>query len=122
MPISASCATWSGEAWTSSATSRERRVSAELDAIVALSRALGDPARPDRQLQAARIMGSRLASAALDLRVYGTDSARSGAGGRVSLGPGLGGGAHRTTSLATLRGAWSRPAGGAWSARLDCAR
>ncbi|HLM50017.1 MAG TPA: hypothetical protein VK279_05670 [Solirubrobacteraceae bacterium] len=91
-------------------------------AVEGLVRALGDPARPDRQLQAARIMGSRLASAALDLRVYGTDSARSGAGGRVSLGPGLGGGAHRTTSLATLLGAWSRPAAGAWSARLDCAR
>lgn len=81
--------------------------------------------RPDRVgalVGAARGLGDRLFSFAdLQARAYRVAERRSGVGGRLRAGGGVGGELLRQREDSRLAGAWERPPGGAWRERLDCA-
>jgi Flp pilus assembly pilin Flp len=67
-------------------------------------------------------LGARLAShGRVEVRRYGLDRTELGAGGQVGVGMEAGVDVALTRATSRLLDAWTRPGGGAWERRIDCA-
>lgn len=78
--------------------------------------------RPGAAAAAAREIGTRLVREGdVDVRSYRSSSSSQGVGAGAAFGAKLGADVDVTHSSSRLRSAWSRPAGGVWERRIDCA-